>query len=152
MSYYLSETTLSFGVGFKNKRYNSYNKLKMTNTIMPTIHISCNIDKSILNDFTDIMFKECDLQSFGYNTQNDEYWGKKWSVRHNVHFTLSIVKTGFKQSTMIIKYLNGSNNEINKIYKNIKKIIDAYDSIKYLFSEGNVNTETKTVTSITVVI
>ena len=108
--------------------------------IIPNISIYCDIDKSKLLDIIQFTFKQKgDFSVFGYNTNTEEFWAKKFIKNEFLlHFTLIIKSKDYENSNIIIKPIIGSDKEIKNLVSDIKEMINLYknsDFIKHCVDE-----------------
>ena len=108
--------------------------------IIPNISICCDIDKSKLLDIIQFTFTQKGyLSVFGYNTNTEEFWAKKFIKNEFLlHFTLTIKSNGYENSNIIINPIIGSDKEIKNVVSDIKEMINLYKNsnfIKYCVDE-----------------
>jgi hypothetical protein len=95
----------------------------------PNYKVYCNINKNEICDVMNIiLIKFCKVSVCGYNKENDEYFGKK--IKNNIcelYFTILVVNTGEKKSTILIKISNGNKTNINELLENIIDGVRLYE-------------------------
>ena len=112
---------------YKNNK-NNKTALLYFRYIQP-ITIICNINCLILNDLVfNILANDCDLNIYGFNRINGEYWGKKSEKSvTKMHFTLTIYKKDYITSYITISPIVGNESEIQKIMFIFVKILKLYE-------------------------
>ena len=91
--------------------------------------IHCNIDKIRISDIMNtILINYCKVDVCGYNSETDEYWGKKFKNRFcDLHFSISILNAGSNGTTVVIKVATGSNKTVDLLLGNIMDVIKLYE-------------------------
>lgn len=127
---------------FSLKNFKSKDRIRYK--IIPKISICCDIDKNKLYDIIQYTFiQKNDLSVFGYNTNSEEFWAKKFiNNEFLLHFTLNIKSNGYQNSNIIVTPIIGNDKEIQKLVSDIKEMINLYkDSnfIKHCIDENLLN-------------
>lgn len=90
--------------------------------------IISGFNKKIFTNNINIIFNTCDINVYGFNNSNDEYWGKKMVSNICIfHFTLSIIDMEDGTSQLKLTMLHGKKEEIKKLINKflaIAKLID----------------------------
>lgn len=86
-----------------------------------------SISKSVIEDSIMILMFHSRVSVFGYNKNNDEYWGEVKNLNKNiVRFSLHFIKLKDKETRCIISIFNSnysdSKNISTHIFSNIKNI------------------------------
>lgn len=122
----------AYTISLRLKKHTS--KKSLTYGIIPNISICCDIDKSKLLNIIQFTFTQKGYFSvFGYNTNNEEFWGKKYIKNEFIlHFTLTIKSTDYENSNIIINPIIGSDEEIKKLVFDIKEMINLYKNSNFI--------------------
>ena len=85
--------------------------------------------QEIINNIT---LKRSQLQASGYDSKNDEYWGKKISkCKCNFIFKIKIKEDNNNSSKIILELVFGSLQDFYDVIKSIKKHILLYESAQF---------------------
>jgi hypothetical protein len=95
-------------------------------TVLKKYSILSSASKNIICDIINIIFNEfCQLDVYGYNKLNDEFWGKRGA---KLYFRLELKELDKKNTTIIINPVIGDEDEVKKLLNGIKDSIELYET------------------------
>ena len=93
------------------------------------LNIICNIGEDKLIDILHHILREkCNLNAFGFNKKDYEFWGKKFKKdKFSLHLTIKIKHIEPNWSIIIITPLVGNEKDYTKLICTIKDIINLHN-------------------------
>ncbi len=87
--------------------------------------IECDINATKICDIMNIiMVKHCKVSVCGYNTSDDEYWGKKYNKNVcELDFQIAVKNLGDNNSNVVIKTSIGAPKIITELCNTVKTIV-----------------------------
>lgn len=87
--------------------------------------IECDVDATKICDIMNIiMVKHCKVSVCGYNTSDDEYWGKKFNKNVcELEFQIAVKNMGYNNSKVVIKTTIGTPKIITELCNSIIAIV-----------------------------
>lgn len=99
---------------------------KRKRNVLHKYNILTSASKNKLTEIINIIFDEfCKLDVYGYNTSNDEFWGKKGN---KLYFRLELKEYDTKNTTIVINPIIGDEDEVKNIYNGIRESIYIYEN------------------------
>ena len=108
----------------KPKIHRPYSNKRKRN-VLNKYNILASTSKTNINEIINIIFDEfCKLDVYGYNTTNDEFWGKKGN---KLYFRLELKEYDTKNTTIVINPIIGDEDEVKRIYNGRRESICIYE-------------------------
>ena len=100
-----------------------------TQTHLENKQMGSSLHKRLIEDMIHVLFEKCDVKLYGYEKQNDRYWGKMYINNLLViHFFLYIQEKEYHQSIITLQpIINKNHYYFNKIYQNIQTFIQSFE-------------------------
>jgi hypothetical protein len=103
---------------------------------VPSYQFNTTLSKEIIDEFISIIMTETGVQSFGYKTHTDEYWGKLKINNETIHFTITFTKTlSDTTTTVFISTFNATQQESERVSTKICETIKIFENSQSVYKK-----------------
>ena len=103
---------------------------------VPSFYFTSCVPKETIETYISVIMTKIGMQVYGYNRQNDEYFGEKMQggTGSKIKLTISLSNsTTINQTNIVITTINATHSESEKITKKMVHMIKLFEETKSIY-------------------